>query len=127
MAKITLLGTVGADAKVKPLENDRLVINFSVAENSSSKNKGGDFVEFTQWFNVSYFSRSEKLAKHILKGKKVFVTGTFRIGEFVNSTTGEVMRTVEIIADYIEPAVWEQVEEKQENDLSFLEEKPKKK
>ena len=114
MAKITLLGTVGADAKVKPLDNDRFAINFSVAENIPAKNKDGETVQQTQWFNVSYFSKSDKLVKHILKGKKVFVCGSFRFSEFVNTQTGEVIKTNEIIADVVEPAVWEKLENENE-------------
>lgn len=114
MSKITLLGTAGADAKVKSLENDRFAINFSVAENIPMKNKNGEEVQHTQWFNVSLFAKSDKMAKHILKGKKVFVTGSFKTSEFVNSNTGEVIKTNEIIADVVEPAIWEKNEQSQE-------------
>ena len=110
MAKITLLGTAGADAKVKALENDRYAINFSVAENIPIKDKNGETVQQTQWYNVSCFSKSDKLVKHILKGKKIFVSGSFWFSEFVNTQTGEVIKTNEIIADVVEPAIWEKNE-----------------
>ncbi len=110
MAKIALLGTAGADAKVKAIGNDRFAINFSIAENIPMKNKKDEIIQHTQWFNVSLFAKSDKMAKHILKGKKVFVTGSFRFSEFVNQTTGEAIKTNEIIADVVEPATWEKNE-----------------
>ena len=119
MAKITLLGTCGADAKVKPLENERYAINFSVAENILIKDKNGETVQQAQWFNVSFFSKSDKMVKHILKGKKIFVSGSFRFSEFVNKQTGEVTKTNEIIADVVEPALWEKNEVSNSDNLDM--------
>jgi single-stranded DNA-binding protein len=64
-----------------------------------------------QWYSVSYFSGSDKMTKHLLKGKKVFISGTLRFGEFRNETTKQVMKTNEIVADTVEPVEWVKSEE----------------
>ena len=111
MAKITLLGTIGADAKANSINETRVAINFSVCENIPVKNNQGDTLYVAQWFNVSFFSKTNNMIKHLLKGKKVFVSGTIRFSEFKNEKTGDVIKTNEIIADTIEPVEWVKTEE----------------
>ena len=79
MAKITVLGRLGADAKVQSLKNDpdRSVLNFSVAENIKLKDS-----EKTQWFNCSYFVKSTKIVRHLKKGNRVLVFGDLAVVEF---------------------------------------------
>jgi len=117
MAKVILLGTMGADAKVNVVGENRYAINFSVCENVPIK-VDKEIVYQAQWFNVSYFSSSDKMAKHLLKGKKVFVSGNLRFSEFRNETTKQVMKTNEITADTVEPVEWVKSEETlQRNEL----------
>jgi single-strand DNA-binding protein len=106
MSKVSLLGVLGADAKVKQLNEERTVVNFSLCENIPVKNEDGSTVYQPQWYNVSYFTRSDRMAKYLLKGKKVYVTGTLRFSEFKNKQTGAVIKTNEITADSIEPVDW---------------------
>ena len=106
MAKVTLLGTIGADAKVNKVSEERFAINFSVCENIQQKNSNKETVFVAQWFNVSFFSKTDKMATHLLKGKKVFVAGNLRFSEFRNQNTGDVIKTNEIIADTVEPVEW---------------------
>jgi single-stranded DNA-binding protein len=110
MAKIILLGTMGADAKVSVIGEGRNAINFSVCENVPVK-VDKEVIYQAQWYNVSYFSSSDKMAKHLLKGKKVFISGTLRFSEFRNETTKQVMKTNEIVADTVEPVEWVKSEE----------------
>ena len=106
MAKITLLGTIGADAKANSVNGERYAINFSVCENIPFKKSSTETVYIAQWYNVSLFSTSDKMIKHLLKGKKVFVSGNMRFKEFKDDKTGEVKKTNEIIADTVEPVEW---------------------
>ena len=111
MAKVVLLGTIGADAKANSISEGRYAINFSVAENVPMKNSNSETVYVAQWYNVSIFSNAEKMLKHLLKGKKVFVSGNLRFSEFRNEKTGQVIKTNEIIADTVEPVEWVKSEE----------------
>ena len=87
-------------------------INFSVCENIPMKNSNSETVYVAQWYNVSMFSNSEKMLRHLLKGKKVFVSGNLRFSEFRNEKTGQVIKTNEIIADFLEPVEWIKSEQK---------------
>ena len=114
MAKVILLGTMGADAKANVVGENRFAINFSVCENVPVK-VDGQMIYQAQWYNVSLFSSSDKMAKHLLKGKKVFVSGNLRFSEFRNETTKQVMKTNEIVADTVEPVEWVKSEEALQN------------
>lgn len=122
MAKVTLLGTIGADASLKVINDTRMAINFSVCENISVKNGKGESIRVAQWFNVSYFSNTDNMVKHLLKGKRVFVSGNLRFSEFKSEQTGEVKRSNDIFADTLEPIEWvkadKENESKHENPVS---------
>ncbi len=55
--------------------NDSKVLNFSVAVNSFYKNKSGEKVEKTTWFDCSLWNR-ESIYKFIKKGTHVTVSGS---------------------------------------------------
>jgi len=114
MAKVILLGTLGADARANVITEGRYAINFSVCENVPVK-ANNEVIYQPQWYNVSYFSSSDKMAKHLLKGKKVFVSGNLRFSEFRNENTKQVIKTNEIIADTVEPTEWVQNENAVQN------------
>jgi len=118
MSKVTLLGTIGADVKVGSVGEGRFALNFSVAENIPIKNSKSEVVYVPQWFSVAFFSNSDKMAKHLLKGKKVFVSGNLRFSEFKNEKTGDVIKTNEIIADTVEPVEWVKSEEFVQNNTA---------
>lgn len=87
MAKVIILGNLGKDVVVKNLENERVVLNFSVAENVAKKNKEGIWENIPQWFNCSMFTgANDKRIKHLVKGAKVQVLGELTIDEFKNQT-----------------------------------------
>jgi single-strand DNA-binding protein len=64
-----IIGHLGRNADVKPV-GERFVIKFSVAVSRKVKD-----VESTTWWNVSYWSKSERLAQYLTKGTPVFVSG----------------------------------------------------
>jgi single-strand DNA-binding protein len=50
---MNIVGRITKNAEVNALANDRQVVNFSVAINDSFKNKQGDRVEQTTFYNCS--------------------------------------------------------------------------
>lgn len=73
MNKLIISGNV---SKVNESQvNDSKVLNFSVAVNSYYKNKGGEKVEKTTWFDCSLWNR-ETLHKFIKKGTHVAICGS---------------------------------------------------
>ncbi|HRB71475.1 MAG TPA: single-stranded DNA-binding protein [Flavobacterium sp.] len=71
---MNIIGRVTADASVQNLSNDKTVVNFSVATNESYRNKQGEKIEQTTFFDCSYWL-SSAVAKILTKGALVELTG----------------------------------------------------
>ena len=62
------------DADVRTTSQDKQVVNFSVAINDSYKNKSGERIEQTTYFDCSYWI-TPKVAKLLTKGTLVELSG----------------------------------------------------
>jgi len=71
---MNITGRLTRDAEVRTLSNEKQVVNFSVAVNDSYKNKQGERVEQTAYFDCSYW-RSSNVVKMLTKGLLVELTG----------------------------------------------------
>ena len=71
---MNIIGRVTADAQVRTLSNRKEVVNFSIAANESYRNKQGERVEQTTYFDCAYWL-SAKVAKILTKGTLVELTG----------------------------------------------------
>lgn len=73
--QIIILGNLGKDAEVKPLENGFNVITFNVAVTEKWYDKEGNSQERTDWFTVDYFTSTTRVAQYLKKGSLVMVEG----------------------------------------------------
>ena len=71
---MNIIGRLVRDAEVRTLPNEKQVVNFSVAVNDSYKNKQGERVENTAYFDCSFFKTSN-VAKILTKGLLVELSG----------------------------------------------------
>jgi single-strand DNA-binding protein len=71
---MNITARVTKDAQVRTLSDSRQVVNFSVAINESYKNKKGDRVEQTTFFECAYWI-SPRVAEWLTKGTVVELTG----------------------------------------------------
>ena len=71
---MNIIGRVTSDAQVRNVSNSKQVVNFSVAINDSYRNKAGEQVEQTTYFDCAYWI-SSKVAKILTKGSLVDLTG----------------------------------------------------
>jgi single-strand DNA-binding protein len=71
---MNIIGRVTKDAQVRKLSNERQVVNFSIAINDSYRNKQGERVEQTTYFDCSYWVGT-KVASILTKGALVELTG----------------------------------------------------
>ena len=71
---MNIIGRVTKDAEVRTLSNSKQVVNFSVATNDSYRNKAGERVEQTTYFDCAYWI-SPKVASNLTKGNLVELTG----------------------------------------------------
>ncbi len=71
---MNITGRLTRDAVVKTLDDHRKVVNFSVVVNDSYRNKQGERIEQTAYFNCSYWI-SSKVANFLVKGTLVELIG----------------------------------------------------
>ena len=60
-------GRLGKDAEVTNFENGRSVIEFSAASNSYYKNKEGEKITDTEWYDVKIFVKTVNQSFSIMK------------------------------------------------------------
>ena len=70
----TIVGRITKNAEIKTLANNRQVVNFSVAVNDYYKNKQGEKIEQTTYFNCAYWI-SSKIAEYLTTGTLVELSG----------------------------------------------------
>ena len=71
---MNIIGRVTKDAEVRTLSNSKQVVNFSVATNDSYRNKSGERIEQTTYFDCAYWI-SPKVVKILTRGTLVELTG----------------------------------------------------
>lgn len=71
---MNITGRVTKDAQVRTLSDSKQVVNFSVAVNESYRNKKGEKVEQTTFFECAYWI-SPKVARILTTGALVELTG----------------------------------------------------
>lgn len=71
---MNIIGRITKNAEINTLTNSKQVVNFSIAINDSYKNKQGERIEQTTYYNCSYWI-SPNVAKILTKGTLVELTG----------------------------------------------------
>ena len=71
---MNIIGRLTRDAEVRTLSNNKQVVNFSVAVNDNYKNKQGEWIEQTAFFDCSYW-RTPNVIKLLTKGRLVELSG----------------------------------------------------
>lgn len=71
---MNIIGRLTRDAEVRTVTQDKQVVNFSVATNDSYKNKQGERVEQTTYFECAYWLTT-KVAQFLSKGTLVELSG----------------------------------------------------
>jgi single-strand DNA-binding protein len=104
MNRATIIGRIGKDAEVVNLDNGVLV-KFSVATTEKWKDKQGQVKEQTEWHNVNYFPKSDKIAQYLLKGTLLMVEGRIQTKKYEEKYyTSIVCEKLELLSTKNEPA-----------------------
>lgn len=81
MQQIQIIGLIGQDAVIRQTA-DNSFTSFSVAVNASHKDRQGNKVEQTDWFDVT--TDNTKLTQYLKSGTKVFIQGKLSVGTFTD-------------------------------------------
>lgn len=87
MKKIQILGNLTADAEIKRLESGTQILNFTVAVNTSYKNKQGERVKKTDYFDCFQFHGADRqigMAPYLRKGQKFLIEGEPEASAYIN-------------------------------------------
>ena len=74
--KAMILGRLGRDPEVRYTPGNVPVANISIATNSRSKDKSGEWQDVTEWHKIVLFNKNAEIAeKYLDKGSSVYVEG----------------------------------------------------
>ena len=77
--KVQLIGNLGKDPEIRFTPEGKQVAKFSMAVNRTFKNKEGDSIEDTQWFNIEAWTGLAKVVEdHLKKGDRIYIEGRLK-------------------------------------------------
>lgn len=79
--KLIFVGRAGRDAEMKYTPQGTAVTKFSVAVDRSYKDKTGEQVKKTIWYNVVFWGKVAEVAASVSKGDNVLIEGTLETDE----------------------------------------------
>ena len=81
---INLVGRAGRDPEVRYFESGSIVANLTLAVNRRSRNEEPD------WFNLEIWGKQAQVAAdYVKKGSLIGITGSFKLDQWKDKTTGE--------------------------------------
>ena len=100
--KVILVGRLGADPEMKTVGNSQSVARLSVATSESWMGKDGQKQERTEWHRVVVWGRqAENCAKHLSKGRQVYVEGRLQTRSW-EDPQGNKKYATEIVANTVQ-------------------------
>lgn len=95
--KVQLIGNIGKDPEIRFVPNGKQVAKFSMAVNRSSKNKAGESIDDTQWFNIEAWSGLAKVInEHLTQGDRVYIEGRLKTEKY--DKNGETKYFTKVVA-----------------------------
>jgi single-strand DNA-binding protein len=83
--KIIVVGNLGKDPELRYTPQGTPVCSFSVATNEKRKNREGEKVDVTTWYEPTIYGRQAELASQYLqKGRPVYLEGRLRPDEWTD-------------------------------------------
>ena len=86
--KVQIIGHLGKDPILRAMPDGKSVVSFSVATSESYKDKNGEQVEKTEWFNIIAFAKlADICAQYLKKGSLVYCEGKFQTRRYEKDGT----------------------------------------
>jgi single-strand DNA-binding protein len=93
-------GNITHDLELVQTQSGGSILNFSVAVNENFKNKDGEKVEKTHFFNaVAFNGTAEVIAKYFKKGKPIELHGRLQQDTWDDKTTGDKRSAIKLVVD----------------------------
>jgi single-strand DNA-binding protein len=100
--KMTAIGNVGKELKLNTLPSGSTVVNFSIASTNRWTDKlTGEPKEHTDWLDVvAYGKTAELIHQFVQPGGRIYLTGDFETGSFVNQDQQRVKTVRLVVSDF---------------------------
>ncbi|MFY9752449.1 MAG: single-stranded DNA-binding protein [Candidatus Acidiferrales bacterium] len=96
--KAILVGRLGRDPETRFTSGGQAVANFSLATDSSYKDRNGERQKRTEWHRIVLWGKLAELAQQYLKkGSQVYLEGRIQSREWEDKRDGQKKTTVEIV------------------------------
>ena len=100
--KVILVGRLGADPELKTVTSGQSVARLNLATSEVWNDKNGQKQERTEWHRVVVWGRqAENCAKHLAKGRQVFIEGRLQTRQWEDQQ-GQKRYTTEIVASNVQ-------------------------
>ena len=95
--KVQLIGNLGRDPEIRHTPEGKKLAKFSMAANRTFKNKDGDTIDDTQWFNVEIWGGLAKVVEDYLKsGDRIYIEGRLKTESYEKD--GETKYFTKVVA-----------------------------
>lgn len=95
--KVILIGRVGKNPETKEVGSSK-VSNFSIGISERHKDKSGNFVENTEWVNITIWGKlAEIVESYFKKGMLVYIEGKLKTESYEKN--GENRSFTKVVAD----------------------------
>jgi single-strand DNA-binding protein len=100
--KVIIVGRLGADPELKTVSNNQSVARLNIATSEAWNNKEGQKQERTEWHRVVVWGKqAENCAKHLSKGRQVYVEGKLQTRQW-EDPQGNKKYSTEIVANTVQ-------------------------
>lgn len=97
---VALSGNLTRDPETRTTQSGKKVLSFSIAVNDRRKKKDGEWEDYANFVDVTYFgANAESLGKIMNKGMYACLSGKLRFSKWERD--GETRSKLEVIADNI--------------------------
>lgn len=101
--KVIIVGRLGADPELKQVGQSQSVARLNIATSEAWTGKDGQKQERTEWHRVVVWGRqAENCAKHLSKGRQVYVEGRLQTRSWEDQTSGQKRYATEIVANTVQ-------------------------
>lgn len=102
--KVTLVGNLGRDPKVRYGDDGGAICRISLATTSQWTDKGtGEVREETEWHRVVLFNRLAEIAgQYLKKGLSVYIEGHLKTSKWQDKATGQDRYATDVVADQMQ-------------------------
>lgn len=95
---VNLSGRLTKDCETRQLGSGGVVVNMRFAVTGRGKDENGNWTEQPNYFDVTYFPRSEGIVPYLVKGKGLIIKGRLQWREWTTND-GAKRQSVEVVAE----------------------------